>query len=106
MIARQLGREIAAEIDGDTPAKVGQALSTYYETHTMGHLAVVRDRPLTLQVTGCFACTSDSPEIGRVMCPQMLRTVLETRFGNRWEVSKPDPTKHATRGCLFTATQA
>lgn len=106
VIARQLGREIAAEVDGDTPEKVGRALSAYYEAHTMGHLAVVRDKPLTLQVTGCFACTSDSPEIGRVMCPQLLRSVLETRLGHRWEVSKPDPTKHATRGCVFTVTPA
>lgn len=105
-IARQLGREIAGQIEGRTPEEVARALGQYYETHTMGHLATVRDRPLTLRVTGCFACTSDSPEIGRVMCPQLLRTILETRLGQRWEVSKPDPTKHASRGCVFTATPA
>lgn len=102
-IARQLGREIAEKIDGRTPQEVARALGVYYETQTMGHLAMVRDRPLTLRVTGCFACTSESPEIGRVMCPQLLRTVLETRLGQHWEVSKPDPTKHASRGCVFTA---
>jgi len=105
-IARQLGREIAGQIEGGSPAEVARALGQYYETHTMGHLAMVRERPLTLRVTGCFACTSDSPEIGRVMCPQLLRTVLETRLGQHWEVSKPDPTKHASRGCVFTATPA
>ena len=105
-IARQLGREIAEKVEGDTPQKVSRSLSAYYETHTLGHLAVLRERPLTLQVTGCFACTSDSPEIGRVLCPQLMRTVLETRLGQRWEVSKPDPTKHASRGCIFTATPA
>lgn len=105
-IARQLGREIARQIDGRTPEEVARALGLYYETHTMGHLATVRERPLTLRVTGCFACTTDSPEIGRVMCPQLLRSVLETRLGQHWEVSKPDPTKHASRGCLFTATPA
>ncbi|MGA8710182.1 MAG: helix-turn-helix domain-containing protein [Thermoplasmata archaeon] len=105
-IARQLGREIAQQIDGRTPEEVARALGLYYETHTMGHLATVRERPLALRVTGCFACTTDSPEIGRVMCPQLLRSVLETRLGQHWEVSKPDPTKHASRGCLFTATPA
>ena len=105
-IARQLGREIAERIEGRTPEEVARALGLYYETHTMGHLATVRERPLTLRVTGCFACTGDSPEIGRVMCPELLRTILETRLGQRWEVSKPDPTKHASRGCLFTATPA
>ena len=105
-IARQLGREIAEQIDGRSPAEVARALGTYYETHTMGHLTTVRDRPLTLRVTGCFACTGDSPEIGRVMCPELLRSILEARLGQRWEVSKPDPTKHASRGCVFTATPA
>jgi sugar-specific transcriptional regulator TrmB len=105
-IARQLGREIAEQIEGHSPAEVARALGLYYETHTMGHLTTVKDRPLTLCVTGCFACTGDSPEIGRVMCPQLFRTVLETRLGQRWEVSKPDPTKHATRGCVFTISPA
>jgi sugar-specific transcriptional regulator TrmB len=105
-IARQLGREIAKEVDGSTPAEVGAALAQYYETHTMGHLTVLKDRPLTLRITGCFACTEDSPEIGRVMCPQLLRSILETRLGHRWEVSQPDPTKHANRGCTFIASGA
>jgi len=105
-IARQLGREISDQIEGRTPEQVTAALAQYYETHTMGHLAMVKERPLTLKVTGCFACTSDSPEIGRVMCPQLLRTVLETRLGQHWEVSKPDPTKHAARGCVFVASPA
>ncbi len=105
-IARQLGREIAGQVEGRTPEEVARSLGMYYETHTMGHLATVRERPLTLRVTGCFACTSDSPEIGRVMCSALLRTVLETRLGQHWEVSKPDPTKHASRGCVFTATPA
>jgi sugar-specific transcriptional regulator TrmB len=105
-IARQLGREIAKEIDGRTSMEVAQSLQRYYNTHTMGELGIVRERPLTLKVEGCFACTRDSPEIGRVMCPQLLRTILEARVGQRWQVSKPDPTKHATRGCQFTATAA
>lgn len=105
-IARQLGREIADQIEGRTPEEIARALGQYYETHTMGHLTTLKERPLTLRVNGCFACTSDSPEIGRVMCPQLLRAVLETRLGERWEVSKPDPTKHATRGCVFTARPA
>jgi sugar-specific transcriptional regulator TrmB len=106
VLAVQLGREIAKEIDGRTPAEVAQSLAKYYATHTMGQLGVVKDRPLTLRVTGCFACTQDSPEIGRVLCPQLLRSVLESRLGQRWDVSKPDPTKHAARGCVFTATAA
>ncbi len=103
-IARQLGREIAAEVEGHTPEEVVVSLARYYATHTMGRLSVVRDKPLTLRVNGCFACTSESPEIGREMCPQLLRAVLEARLGQRWGVSKPDPTKHASRGCLFVAT--
>lgn len=103
-IARQLGREIAGQIEGTSIEGVARSLGEYYETHTMGHLTRLKERPLTLRVSGCFACTTDSPEIGRVMCPQLLRTVLETRLGQHWEVSKPDPTKHAVRGCIFSAT--
>jgi sugar-specific transcriptional regulator TrmB len=105
-VARQLGREIAQGVDGGSPVEVARSLERYYAAHTLGQLTIVRERPLTLKVTGCFACTQDSPEIGRVMCPQLLRTVLERRLGQRWEVSKPDPTKHAQRGCVFTATEA
>jgi len=105
-IGRQLGSEIASDVSGRTPAEVARSLSRYYEAHTMGRLTMIKEKPLTLQVTGCFACTTDSPEIGRVMCPQLLRSVLETRLGRRWEVSKPDPTKHASRGCVFTASPA
>ncbi|HYB63216.1 MAG TPA: helix-turn-helix domain-containing protein [Thermoplasmata archaeon] len=105
-IARQLGREIAESVEGASPAEVAKSLARYYATHTMGRLSVERDRPLTLRVTGCFACTSDSPEIGRELCPQLLRSVLETRLGPRWVVTKPDPTKHARRGCIFTASLA
>ncbi|HTP53553.1 MAG TPA: TrmB family transcriptional regulator sugar-binding domain-containing protein [Thermoplasmata archaeon] len=106
VIALQLGREIAKEVEGRTPEEVARSLGRYYATHTMGQLGIVKERPLTLQVTGCFACTQDSPEIGRVMCPQLLKAVLETRLGQQWVVSKPDPTKHAARGCVFTATVA
>jgi len=105
-IARQLGREIADQIEGRTPEEITEALARYYESHTMGRLTTVKQHPLTLRVTGCFACTRDSPEIGRVLCPQLIGAILETRLGHRWEVSKPDPTKHASRGCLFTATPA
>ncbi len=105
-IARQLGREISEEVEGSTPAAVAKSLAQYYATHTMGRLSVERDQPLTLRVTGCFACTPDSPEIGREMCPQLLRAVLERRLGQHWVVTKPDPTRHARRGCLFVATAA
>jgi len=105
-IARQLGREIAESVEGTTPAEVTKSLARYYASHTMGHLTVERDRPLTLRVTGCFACTSDSPEIGRELCPQLLRAVLESRLGPRWVVTKPDPSKHARRGCVFVASAA
>jgi sugar-specific transcriptional regulator TrmB/predicted hydrocarbon binding protein len=105
-IARQLGREMAKEVDGATPEQVGRSLAAYYAAHAQGRLAVIKERPLTLRVTDCFACTEDSPEIGRVMCPQLIRAVFESRLGYRWDVSKPDPTKHANHGCLFTATAA
>lgn len=105
-LARQIGRQVADGVRGGTPEEVARSLSDYYARQALGQLHVVRNRPLSLKVTDCFACTSQSPEIGRVMCPTILRTVLESRLGNAWDVSKPDPRRHATRGCQFTATPA
>ena len=102
-IAHQLGREIAPEVEGQSPGEVAKSLARYYATHTMGRLTVDREKPLTLRVTGCFACMPESPEIGREMCPQLLRTIFEARLGHRWSVSRPDPTRHARHGCVFTA---
>lgn len=94
-IADQLGRQISEEIEARTPAEVGAALVGYYAAHARGQLEISRDRPLTLRVRECYACTDGSTEIGRVMCPRILRSVFESRLGGRWEVSKPDPTRHA-----------
>ena len=103
-IARQIGRQIANEVEGGTPTEVARALQSYYQAHTSSRLEILKERPLTVRVTNCFACTNGSTEIGRVMCPRLLRSVMETRIGSRWEVSKPDPTRHATRGCVFSIT--
>ena len=105
-VARQLGRQMAEQVHGSTPDGVARSLADYYARHALGQLHVVRQKPLTLKVTECFACTSSSPEVGRVMCPAMLRTVLESRLGSQWDVSQPDPRRHAVRGCLFTVTAA
>lgn len=102
-VGRQIGRQVATTVRGSTPEEVARSLVDYYAKQALGQLHVVRSRPLVLKVTDCFACTSQSPEIGRVMCPVILRTVLEERLGNSWDVSKPDPRRHATRGCVFTA---
>jgi sugar-specific transcriptional regulator TrmB/predicted hydrocarbon binding protein len=103
-VAHQLGKTIATRVEGRTPEEVGKSLSEYYGAHALGHLEVTKERPLTFKVTNCFACVPQSPEIGRVLCPRMLRTVLETRLGSSWEVSRPDPRRHAARGCLFTVS--
>jgi sugar-specific transcriptional regulator TrmB len=103
-VGDRLGQQIASTLTGDTQPEVTQALSEYYRTHAMGRLEVVKDRPLTLRVTGCFACTETSPEIGRILCPKILSTVLATRLGTSFDVTKPDPRRHAARGCCFSVT--
>jgi sugar-specific transcriptional regulator TrmB len=105
-VAHQVGRTVAIRVDGATPAEVGASLGAYYESHALGKLEVVRERPVTLRVTGCFACMPQSPEIGQVLCPKMIKTVLETRLGSPWEVSRPDPRRHASKGCVFTINPA
>lgn len=102
-VAGQLGRQIGEGLEGRAPAEVARSLAEYYARHATGKLHIVKDAPLTLRVTNCFACRT-SPEIGRVLCPGMIRAAMETRLGESWDVSKPDPTHHAARGCLFTIT--
>jgi predicted hydrocarbon binding protein len=103
-IGRQLGRELGRSLEGEAPPEVARSLQAYYAAHAMGRLSVVKDRPLVLRVNDCFACVHHSPEVGRVLCPEMLRAALESRLGARFDVSKPDPRRHAQRGCLFTVT--
>jgi sugar-specific transcriptional regulator TrmB len=103
-VARRLGLQIASKVSGSTREEVVRSLATYYREHALGNLDLASERPFTLRVTDCFACTEQSPEIGRLLCPKLLQTVLETRLGLGFEVSKPDPRRHATRGCRFTIT--
>jgi sugar-specific transcriptional regulator TrmB len=105
-IAHRLGAQIAERIPGTTRSEVVEGLSEYYRTHALGRLEVVKEKPFTLKVTQCFACVEQSPEIGRLLCSKMLESVLETRLGTPVDVSKPDPRRHATRGCCFTVTPA
>ena len=101
-VARPMGRQIAEEIGGETREGVARALVDFYAHHALGRLEIMKNRPLTLRATQCFACVRQSPEVGRVFCPALVRSVFEARLGGSWDVSKPDPRRHAERGCLFT----
>ncbi len=102
-VAKQLGRQIGEEIEGRTAPEVGRSLVEFYARRGGGKMQVVREAPLTLKITGCFACKA-SPEIGRVLCSRLLAAAMERRTGASWDVSEPDPTRHAARGCLFSVT--
>jgi sugar-specific transcriptional regulator TrmB/predicted hydrocarbon binding protein len=103
-IGRQIGQEVGRSLTGDTAVEVGHSLESYYATHAMGRLTVVKERPLVLRVNGCFACVRQSPEVGRVLCAELLRAALVSRLGVPCDVSKPDPRRHAQRGCIFSVT--
>jgi sugar-specific transcriptional regulator TrmB/predicted hydrocarbon binding protein len=103
-VAAQLGHQVGEQVEGRSAPEVARGLAEFYRQHSPGKLNVVKESPLTLKVTDCFACQS-SPEIGRVLCPGMIRAAFSRRLGESWEVSKPDPTRHASRGCLFTLTR-
>ena len=104
-VATQIGHQIGDGLDGRTPEAVARSLADFYGRHATGRLHVVRDRPLTLKITDCFACRT-SPEVGRVLCPGVIAAALERRLGEKYDVSKPDPSRHATRGCLFAVRRA
>ncbi|MCI4357949.1 MAG: hypothetical protein L3J95_01760 [Thermoplasmata archaeon] len=103
-VGRQLGRQVGDELEGETPDEVARSLIEYYKGHAMGRLEIARARPLTLKVTQCFACVRQSPEVGRRLCPMVLKSALENRLGSGFDVSQPDPSRHSSRGCLFTVT--
>ncbi|HEV2166355.1 MAG TPA: helix-turn-helix domain-containing protein [Thermoplasmata archaeon] len=103
-VGRQLGRQVSEELTGETPEEFARSLSEYYRGHAMGRMEVTRARPLTLKVTQCFACVRQSPEVGRRICPMMLKAAFESRLGTGFDVSEPDPSRHSSRGCLFTVT--
>jgi sugar-specific transcriptional regulator TrmB len=103
-IGRQVGREVGRSLSGETPGELARSLQSYYDTHAMGRLTMVKERPLVLRVNGCFGCTSQSPEVGRILCPEIIKAALETRLGTGYDVSKPDPRRHALRGCVFSVT--
>lgn len=103
-LADQLGLQIAEALEAASPLELGRAIANYYREHGPGQLDIAKEKPLTLRIRNCFACTDGSTEIGRVMCPKVLATVFESLLSGRWDVSKPDPTRHEARGCLFTVT--
>ncbi|HYK93518.1 MAG TPA: helix-turn-helix domain-containing protein [Thermoplasmata archaeon] len=105
-LGRQMGTEVAQSVTGSDAEAVMRSLAEHYERHAPGRLEVLRNSPLTVRVTQCFACTPQGTEIGRVLCPKLFQTILEQRMGSSWAVSTPDPRRHATKGCLFVATPA
>jgi sugar-specific transcriptional regulator TrmB len=105
-IGRQVGREVGRSLAGETPTEVAHSLQTYYGAHAMGRLTLVKNQPLVLRVDGCFACVSQSPEVGRILCPELIKAALESRLGPGYDVSKPDPRRHAQRGCVFSVSAA
>lgn len=99
-VARQVGREIAAHLEGERPLEVARSLQEYYRTHNAG-FEILQEEPLLVRAEGCIACDGASPEVGRLLCPAILRTIFESRTGGRWEVARPEPRKRYLKGHVF-----
>ena len=99
-VARQVGREIASELEGERPLEVARSLQAYYRAHALG-LEILQPDPLLLRSDGCIACDGASPEVGRLLCPAILRTIFEARTGGRWEVARPEARRRSQRGHVF-----
>ncbi|MCI4353121.1 MAG: hypothetical protein L3K14_07020 [Thermoplasmata archaeon] len=99
-VARQVGREIASELDGELPLEVARSLQEYYRAHNVG-FEILRPEPLLVRTDGCIACDGASPEVGRLLCPAILRTIFEARTGGRWEVARPEARKRKRAGHVF-----
>ncbi|HZY70809.1 MAG TPA: helix-turn-helix domain-containing protein [Thermoplasmata archaeon] len=101
-IGRQLGHEISGRLTGESPPDVVRALAAYYAEHALGEVRIVRDRPFTLRVDGCFSRTVPSNEVARLLCPAILGAALEGRLGSRWSVAASDSARSRNRACVFT----
>jgi HTH-type transcriptional regulator, sugar sensing transcriptional regulator len=99
-VARQVGREIATQLEGERPLEVARSLQEYYRTHNV-RFEILQPDPLLVRTDGCIACDGASPEVGRLLCPAILRTIFETRTGGQWEVARPPARKRSQRGHVF-----
>lgn len=99
-VARQVGREIASELDGERPLEVARSLQEYYRSHNV-RFDILQPDPLLIRADGCIACDGASPEVGRLLCPAILRTIFEARTGGQWEVARPSVRPRSPRGHVF-----
>ncbi len=100
-VARQVGRQIASEIEGELPLEVARSLQEYYRGRNV-RFEILDSEPLVVRADGCIACDGASPEVGRLLCPAILRTVFEARTGGRWEVTRPEGRRRGPRGHVFS----
>jgi sugar-specific transcriptional regulator TrmB len=99
-VARQVGREIASGLDGERPLEVARSLQEYYRSHNV-RFDILQPDPLLIRADGCIACDGASPEVGRLLCPAILRTIFEARTGGQWEVTRPPTHKRSPQGHVF-----
>ncbi len=99
-VARQVGREIASELEGERPLEVARSLQEYYRAHGL-RFEILQPDPLLIRAEGCIACDGASPEVGRLLCPAILRTIFETLTGGQWEVARPQARKRSRQGHVF-----
>ena len=91
---------------GAMPSEVGASLGAYYESHALGKLEVVRELAGHAPSHGLLRLHAPVARDRSGPRPKMIKTVLETRLGSPWEVSRPDPRRHASKGCVFTINPA
>jgi HTH-type transcriptional regulator, sugar sensing transcriptional regulator len=99
-VAKQVGREIATQLEGERPVEVARSLQEYYRSHNV-RFDILQPDPLLIRTDGCIACDGASPEVGRLLCPAILRTIFETRTGGQWEVARPPARQGSRRGHIF-----
>jgi len=99
-VAQQVGRQVASELDGELPLEVARSLQVYYRARNI-RFDILQPEPLLIRSDGCLACDGASPEVGRLLCPAILRTIFEARTGGRWEVARPEARKRSQRGHVF-----
>jgi sugar-specific transcriptional regulator TrmB/predicted hydrocarbon binding protein len=99
-VARQVGHEIARNLEGGLPSEIARSLQEYYRIKGLG-FDVVTTEPLAIRIERCSACDGASPEVGRLLCPAIVRTIFETRTGGRWDVTRAEARQKGETGHRF-----
>ncbi|RMF91037.1 MAG: ArsR family transcriptional regulator [Methanobacteriota archaeon] len=106
----QLGTEIGTVIARDMRASdlkgVIEEVKRFWESHDLGNVEVLSEKPLTFIVTNCYEC-SDMPNVGRTLCAfdeGIVSAILQRRLGQPYRAKEIECAGTGHDHCKFLVT--